>query len=132
MSFNETFHLTVKEFSQRNNIGMPIAYDSTWILSTIHNQEIWLEAPNDSELLIVHCSVMDKFLLHATLSQALECLSLNGDVKIMRGAWLSTHKETDTLRLSIAIPKAFVNISVLEGIVHHIVGLVSHFEEYIQ
>ena len=111
------------ELSQR--MGVPISVNQgASIITTQGGDEFWLEAPEESALIVVHTSIFDNLASSASsIMQLQNYIQLNSKTSVFKGAWLGIHDDTSTLRLCVTIPKSFVDASTLENIFENVIRL---------
>ena len=127
MQYNDQVSRAIKSFSDAKKISIEMSRGAS-VLTLDDGREIWLEAPHESELLVLHIAVKDQAGFESLPNFWKGCLSFNADVDTNQGSWLGFHNETNTLRLCIAIPKKHIDSHVIENSVSQIASLSNNFE----
>ena len=89
----------------KKKIGTDIPLHSGAVVLTLHGEEIWLEFPENSALISIHC-VVDNYMKGAELTpqKMKSILALNSDAATLRGGWLGIHETTHTVRYFWTMP----------------------------
>jgi len=113
MNFEPQFKIAIEQLEKRNNVSISFALGAS-VLTLESGQEVWLEADNESHLLVLHTEVKEKACFEKRTEFWQKCLELNAQISTLNGFWLGLNKESNTLRLCVAIPKEFINVDVLD------------------
>lgn len=130
MQYHQQVENAIKQFGQSQNIAISMSHGAS-VLSLSDNREIWLESPQDSELFIVHMAVKEQADFQAYQDFWKSCLLYNSHISLSQGSWLSFHRETNTLRLCVALPKKFIDKDVIQGVVDQLVILSKEFDRHL-
>ena len=113
-------------------IGIPLSVkQGATVLTNNADREFWLEAPENSELIIMHTPLDLYAVNRATDIEKQRWLALNARPDLMCGAWIGIHLPTDTVRLFISAPAAFINVSTLEILLSNLFGLSHKIPDYL-
>lgn len=113
-------------------IGIPLSVkQGATVLTNNTGQEFWLEAPENSQLLIMHTSLEQYQLKRADDVDKLKWLALNACPELMCGAWIGAHVPTDSVRLFVSAPIEFIDVPTLEIILSNLFELSHKVPEHL-
>lgn len=123
--------LEIKEFGRRAGVEISM-FEGASVITTNEDDEVWLESPIDSALVVVHTSLEDN--VHESrigLETLNKILSLNGQIDKMKGTWVSIHEGTSSIRLCLAIPKELSTADTLEQVFNNIITIKGEVKDII-
>lgn len=114
----------VNEILLRLNL-QPIAYSAEMIqLTDIYHQRWILECAEDSEILFIYTYLRPELYLHELSRETLlHWLSLNANLQLMRGAWLSLNSSRSSLMLSAQHPIVGLDAELVSNMLANLVEL---------
>ena len=128
MQYHQQVENAIQQFGQSQNVSISMSHGAS-ILSLSDNREIWLEAPQEGSLFVVHMAVKEQADFQSYQDFWKSCLAFNSHISLNQGSWLSFHGETNTLRLCIALPKKVIDADILKDMVGQLTDLSQHFED---
>ncbi|MDW6004691.1 type III secretion system chaperone [Vibrio mangrovi] len=113
-------------------IGIPLSVkQGATVLTDNSGREFWLEAPENSQLIMMHTSLEQYSVSRAGELDKLRWLALNARPDLMCGAWIGVHVPTDSVRLFVSAPIEFINVSTLEIILSNLFELSRKIPDYL-
>lgn len=105
-------HELMQELS--HELGIKIsAHEGAALILFKDDERVWLEYPDDSAMITIHCVVKEGIDAHFSAAQLEKILYLNSRVEMLCGGWLGLHKPTQSLRFFVAIPVQFALVTVV-------------------
>lgn len=128
---NQSADALIYELGEKMGIPLSVKQGAT-VLTDNTGREFWLEAPEDSQLIIMHTSLEQYTVSRADEIDKLKWLALNSRPDLMCGAWIGTDAQTDTVRLFVSAPVAFIDTATLEIILSNLFELSRKIPEHLE
>lgn len=110
LSGHANIDLVIQQYSKSIGITISLAEGAN-TLTTADGREVWLEVSSTGDLLLVHSEVMERASHRLNADDMLQFLEVNADIETMKGAWLSFHEGTDSLRLCTVLPSDIITLN---------------------
>ena len=123
---NTKTRLLLSEFGKKLKMNIS-SNREVIIMTTTSGREYWLEIPNKSPLLVIHTTLIENAAAHANISEMTKWLSINTCTDTMKGAWIGTHAETNSVKLCVALPVDFTSVEILEMAFKNLMDLAENF-----
>ncbi|MEM9102614.1 MAG: CesT family type III secretion system chaperone [Pseudomonadota bacterium] len=112
--------MAIRDFGNKNNLDININQGAS-VISLENEKEIWIEAPQNSVLLVVHTRLCE--VNKISISQGLNLLQQNLQLQNMMGAYLGIDEKTSTVRLCVSVPVKVVSVELLSNVIDNLIHL---------
>lgn len=111
----------------KQKLGTEIPLHSGAVVVSLNDEEIWLEFPENSALISIHCIVEDyKKGAEPNPIKMKQLLGLNSDAATLRGGWLGIHETTKTIRYFWTMPLSLSSPDLIWNAINNIATTKRH------
>jgi Tir chaperone protein (CesT) family len=113
-----------------NTLGITlVAEREVNLLTTNSGDKYWIEAPRNSSLIVIHTNLSKLSAIHASKYNLERWLELNTEIDMMRGAYLGIHKETQQIKLCVALYKKSIDSELLKSAFDSLMETANHISQ---